>query len=312
MRKRLTLAFAVVLVAVLAAWLPLLPHAPAAEPIRVDAVEGVGVTVSDLDRAIAFYTTVLAFELVRTTEATGPGDVPGARTRVARLRLGEELVELTEYLVPKGRAIPADSRSNDRWFQHIAIVVADMERAFAWLSGHGVEPVSAGPQRLPDWNPSAGGIRAFYFKDPDGHVLEVLAFPPDKGDPKWRRPSDRLFLGVDHTAIVVADTAQSLRFYRDALGLMVAGESENWGPEQARLNDVPGARLRITTLRAPRGPGIEFLEYLSPRDGRRLGWQPRSNDLVHWHTMLVAREPARPLPALIRDPDGHALLVRAR
>jgi catechol 2,3-dioxygenase-like lactoylglutathione lyase family enzyme len=281
--------------------------APLSASIRVTAVEGVAITVSDLDRAITFYTNVLAFEVVRLDAGDGLPDVPNARVRVGRLRLGEEVVELVEYVGVRGRAIPADSRSNDLWFQHIAIVVADMDRAFARLAAHGVEPVSAGPQRLPDWNPNAGGIMAFYFKDPDGHVLELIAFPPDKGDRKWRRPTDRLFLGIDHTAIVVADTARSVRFYRD-LGLAVGGGGENWGPEQARLNGVPGAHLRITTLRAPHGPGVELLEYLAPRDGRRLPWSPRSNDLVHWHTIVTTGADG----GLVRDPDGHALMIRAR
>src|SRR5439155_1036010 len=111
-------------------------------------------------------------------------------------------------------------------------------------------------------------IRAFYFRDPDGHALEILQFPPDKGDPRWHRPSDRVFLGIDHTAIVVGDTAASLGFYRDVLGMRVVGGSENHGPEQERLNNVFGARLRITTLRATAGPAVELLEYLTPRDGR--------------------------------------------
>src|SRR5439155_656512 len=89
-------------------------------------------------------------------------------------------------------------------------------------------------------------VRGFE-KVPDGHALEVLWFPPGKGAAKWQR-RDALFLGIDHTAIVVGDTARSLACYRDALGLVVAGESENWGPEQERLNNVAGARLRITTL----------------------------------------------------------------
>ena len=73
-----------------------------------------------------------------------------------------------------------------------------------------------------------------------------------------------------HTMVRVRDLDASLRFYRDLLGLRVAGKSLNYGPEQERLNNVAGARLRITSLRAPGrgGPGIEFLEYLSPRDGR--------------------------------------------
>ena len=125
------------------------------------------------------------------------------------------------------------------------------------------EHASSGPQLLPAWNPNAGGIAAFYFRDPDGNHLEVLHFPDGKGDPKWHRKSERLFLGIDHTAIVVADTDESLGFYRDALGLRVAGASENYGPEQERLNNVFGARLRITALRAARGPGVELLDVVA-------------------------------------------------
>jgi catechol 2,3-dioxygenase-like lactoylglutathione lyase family enzyme len=189
---------------------------------------------------------------------------------------------------------------------------------------------------LPDWNKNAGGIKAFYFRDPDGHHLEILEFPEGKGDPKWHKPSDRLFLGIDHTAIVVHDTDESLRFYRDTLGMQVAGESENYGPEQERLNNVFGARLRITALRAASGPGIEFLEYLAPRDGRPAPADSRSNDIFHWQTRVTASpvdsaaEALRggrfafvsPGPVempddalgfrkalLVRDPDGHAVQV---
>src|SRR5205085_1572299 len=141
-------------------------------------------------------------------------------------------------------------------------------KAYQWLREHKVEHASPGPQRLPDSNPNAGGIRAFYFRDPDGHALEALAFPPDKGNPKWRQTTGKLFLGIDHTAIVISETEASVSFYRDVLGMQVVGESENYGPEQERLNNVFGVRLRITAVRADSGPGIEFLEYLTPRDGR--------------------------------------------
>jgi catechol 2,3-dioxygenase-like lactoylglutathione lyase family enzyme len=153
-------------------------------------------------------------------------------------------------------------------------------------------------------------------------VLEIIWFPPDKGDPKWQAQAGRLFLGIDHTAIVVSDTEQSLRFYRDALGFRVAGQSQNYGPEQERLNHVFGARLRITALRAQRGPGIEFLEYITPSGGRELSPNAKANDLIFWNTELVTdsleqvsgtRISKRPadLPShrtlLVRDPDGHAL-----
>src|SRR6266702_2562311 len=149
----------------------------------VRAVGPIGMTVEDMARSIAFYTQVLGFEKVSDVEVAGSDyehlqGVFGLRARVVRMRLGGEELELMEYIAPRGRPIPADSRSHDRWFQHIAIVVSDMDRAYAWLRQHRVAHASSGPQRLPDWNPDAGGIRAFYFKDPDGHVLEMLSFPP--------------------------------------------------------------------------------------------------------------------------------------
>ena len=304
--------------------------ARAAAPI--EAVGAIGVTVADLDRSTAFYRDVLGFTPEPAVEVAGDGyehleGVFGLRMRVARLRLGSEVIELTEYLAPRGRALPEDSRANDRWFQHAAIVVADMDRAYRVLREHRVEHASTGPQRLPDWNPNAGGIRAFYFRDPDGHFLELIQFPPGKGDPRWQQPSQRLFLGIDHTAIVVADTESSLAFYRDRLGLRVAGESENSGTEQEHLNNVFGARLRITGLRAAQGPGIELLEYRAPRDGRARPVDARANDLLHWQTDLLVRDwdalaasgkpvalPGKELGfghgMLVADPDGHVLRVR--
>jgi catechol 2,3-dioxygenase-like lactoylglutathione lyase family enzyme len=307
----------------------------------VRGVGPIGMTVSDMERSITFYSRVLDFEKVSDVEVWGADwerlqGVFGLRMRVVRMRLGDETLELTEYLTPRGRPVPVDSRSNDRWFQHVAIIVSDMDRAYARLRAHRVEHASPAPQRLPDWNPNAGGIRAFYFKDPDGHPLEILWFPPGKGDPRWHRPGDRLFLGIDHTAIVVADTEHSLRCYRDTLGLRVAAESENYGPEQERLNNVFGAHLRITTLRPAAGPGVEFLEYLTPRDGRPAPADARPNDVAHWQTALVVDDAETVLRAtrgsacgtlssdvvapveralgfargmLLLDPDGHALQV---
>jgi catechol 2,3-dioxygenase-like lactoylglutathione lyase family enzyme len=252
------------------------------------------------------------------------------------MRLGGEFLELTEYLAPRGRPVQMDGRSNDAWFQHAAIIVSDMDRAYKRLRQYKVQHASSGPQRLPDWNKNAGGIEAFYFRDPDGHFLEILAFPPDKGNPKWHRATDRLFLGIDHTAIVISDTETSTRFYRDVLGFQVAGESENYGPEQERLNNVFGARLRITAMRASSGPGIEFLEYLAPRNGRPFPPDARSNDLIHWQTRLLgtsvdqATQGLRKVRAafvstgavelpdtqagfrksvIARDPDGHTVLI---
>jgi catechol 2,3-dioxygenase-like lactoylglutathione lyase family enzyme len=311
--------------------------------VAVVGVESVGMTVSDLDRAVDFYTRVLGFEKLSEVEVAGEAyeqlqGVFGLRMRIARLQLGDEIVELTQYLAPRGRPIPVDTRSNDRWFQHIAIIVRDMDEAYGWLREHKIQHASTGPQTIPVWNMGAAGIRAFYFNDPDGHVLEILSFPPDKGLAKWQA-KDRLFLGIDHTAIVVGDTDASLQFYRDLLGFQVAGAGENYGTEQEHLNNVAGAHLRITSLRAASGPAIELLEYLNPRDGRPYPADLRANDLTHWQTRLlspsaddlagVLQSTSVPfvspgvvtLPgdalgfgrgALARDPDGHAMQLVGR
>ncbi|MGH7267537.1 MAG: hypothetical protein ACREMB_22175 [Candidatus Rokuibacteriota bacterium] len=68
----------------------------------------------------------------------------------------------------------------------------------------------------------------------------------------------------------------------------MAGTGENHGPEQEYLNHVFGARLRITTLRAAGGPGIELLEYHVPG--------PEAD------AALGFRE-----GVLVRNPDGHVM-----
>ena len=305
----------------------------------VSRIESVGFTVSDMDKAIDFYTRVLPLEKVSDTEIWGTEfehltGVFGARARVVRMKLGSETIELTEYLTPQGRPVPVDSRSNDRWFQHIAIIVSDMDKAFAGLKKNRVRFASTAPQTLPEYITAAAGIKAFYFKDPDNHVLEILQFPSGKGLQKWHdlAASGKLFLGIDHTAIVVGDSETSLQFYRDQLGLSVAGTSDNYGPEQEHLNNVFGAKLHITGLRTQdEGIAVEFLQYLAPRDGRPFPADTKSSDLWHWQTSFVADKLNEFLTlnhpnfvssgevtfknkelgffrgVLIRDPDGHAV-----
>lgn len=320
----------------------------AASPLQAQpsglSVDRVGLTVANADRAIPFYRDVLSFRVVADTVVHHPDvsrllGVFGARVRVVTLRLGQEELALYDFLSPDGRPRPPDAKSNDHTFQHVAIIVRDMDAAYERLQAHGVTHVSPSPQRLPDWNPNAGGIEAFYFEDPSGNTLEILHFPPDKGAERWHQAADRLFLGIDHTAIVVADTDASRSFYQDALGFAVAGRSTNYGPEQERLNRVFGVRLRITALRAPGGGiGIELLDYQSPSTGRPFPVDTQSNDAWHWHIRLhapAADALARTLladghsfvspgalsfttpvlgmtaGAMLRDPTGHALLLAA-
>ena len=148
------------------------------------AVESVGMTVSDVDRAVEFY-SALTFRKVSEVEVLGPEyehleGVFGARMRIVRMQLGSEFIDLTQYVAPPGRPIPVDSRSNDRWFQHVAIVVRDMDAAFEKVRAMKAQFVSTAPQTLPPSITAAAGIKAFYFRDPDGHNLELISFPQVK------------------------------------------------------------------------------------------------------------------------------------
>ena len=308
-------------------------------------IRGFVMTVSDIDRAVAFYESALHFKRIddrviggdRHARLTGVHD---ARVRRATLQLGDERIELEQYLPAGHEKKPVSARSQDLSFQHIAIVVADMQRATESLSRHSIRAISNGPQTLPEWNKAAAGIKAFKFRDPDGHPLELLEFPPDKGNPKWREAvGARLFLGIDHSAITVSDTERTSAFYRDVLGMRVAGQSLNSGVTQEQLDDAPGAVVRVTGLRPrhERGPGLEFLHYLTPSDGRGAVAGVRASDLAYTRVVLevdnveallprlvahrveivsegiVADSPFGPGKALmVRDPDGHAVVLTQR
>ncbi|MFU8860310.1 MAG: VOC family protein [Cyclonatronaceae bacterium] len=305
-------------------------------------VESVTITVSGIDEMMPFYTEILPFReserftLDSKTAAALFGSVMNSTAvNLVKLELGSEQIYLQEFAGREGRSIPPDSKSNDLWFQHIAIVVSDMEEAYAGLRDQKVTHVSTFPQTLPETIPAAAGIKAFYFRDPDGHNLELIWFPEDKGNPRWQEGSYELYLGIDHTAIAVSNTDHQKEFYAGLLGLDVMGSSENFGTEQEHLNQVFGARLDITGLGAENGIGVEFLEYITPPDGRPYPEPSHPSDLWHWHTTIVVDDLERvyqsalgkyeiistqivnlessPLPYrlgfMLRDADGHAVLV---
>jgi Lactoylglutathione lyase and related lyases len=138
----------------------------------VSHIESVGFTVSDMDRAVDFYTRVLPFKKTSDAEIWGAdvetlSGVFGARVRVVRLQLGDETLELTEYLTPQGRPIPVDSRNNDRWFQHLAIVVGDLDQAYQICVATKSGTLRPHHKLYPAYLKQAAGIKAFYFKDFD-------------------------------------------------------------------------------------------------------------------------------------------------
>ncbi|MEH1802825.1 MAG: VOC family protein [Nostoc sp.] len=317
-------------------------NTPNRNNVQVQRIRAIGLTVTNCDRSLDFYIQALLFELVSDITVEGQNysdleDVIGAKIRIVTLRLGDELIELMEYLNVEGKPIPRDSQSNDLWFQHLAIVVSDMDRAYTHLSSFPIEPISVSPQTIPPENEASGGVRAFKFKDPDGHDLELIWFPPDKGQDKWHQNSHRLFLGIDHSAIAISNTEQSLHFYRDLLGMQIDSRSLNWGVSQSRLDNLPGAKVKITGLRPiQNGVGIELLDYILPGKGRTMPSDWKSCDIAHMQIELVVNDIEQLVDnlqqngvqfvssqivqftdnsfpyrqgCLIKDPDRHSILL---
>ena len=101
------------------------PAQQATPTVPVSAVGAIGMTVSDLDRSVEFYSQVLSFRKINEVEVSEAEydqlqGIFGVRMRVVRMQLGDEQIELTDYVTPRGRPAPADARSNDGSFQHVA------------------------------------------------------------------------------------------------------------------------------------------------------------------------------------------------
>jgi catechol 2,3-dioxygenase-like lactoylglutathione lyase family enzyme len=249
---------------------------------------------------------------------------------VMTLRLGNQAITLADAR-PSGRSYPSAVAGWDPLFQHCAIVVSDMAAAYAKLQAlPGWTPISAnGPQTLPA---SSGGVTAFKFRDPEGHPLELLAYASGAVPARWAIKSLGPCLGIDHSAISVADTARSVAFYR-RLGLDCIGHSLNSGPEQEKLDNVADAVVEVTALAPPTHstPHVELLCYRGDFDRRKTSanaTEVAATQLVFAVDSLAAfdaliahnrdatvsgpiKSQSGLLRALLRDPDGHLLCLEA-
>jgi len=299
----------------------------------------VTVVVSDLDRAEDDYVSTFGCGVRQR------GDIEPSLTRVicarqasgrrSLLRLGSQQIELLQFTDSAGRPYPPDSTSTDIWFQHMAIVVTDMTSAHRRVMANPrFRPISRdGPVRLPG---ASGGVTAFKFRDHDGHPMELLEFPRESVPAEWRSASGNgPFLGVDHTAIAVRDTARSADFFRSVFGFTAGPRTENRGPEQEALDDVDGVQVSVTrlALNLP-APRMELLHYhVGTR--RPIPFDTAGNDIAATHSVIqvaslgqtaaaLARlgaplSPGRLMTlddgmraALVSGPDGHRFLVEER
>ena len=259
----------------------------------------------DPDRLARFYIDAFGAEMATDTE----------RDR-RRLTLGRQVVDLVAF-DPPGRPHPQHLSGRDTAFQHIALVTRDMPAAYARLSHlTGWRAISTRPQTLPA---AAGGVTAFKFTDPDGHPLELLAFPAASEPPAWQgRTAKGPVLGFDHTAISVADLARTIAFYTP-LGLVETSRSLNTGPEQDALDGMESVHVDVVAL-SPAGAATPHLELLHYRDAQPSGAPPAAlDDGLATRSVLAVPQAVWDRQAataegttggdgrLVRDPDGHVV-----
>jgi lactoylglutathione lyase len=144
-------------------------------------------TVSDIERAIAWYRDVLGLELVhrqrgdnaytRTLVGMPEAVIEAAQFRIPGVepRSSTHMLELVQYVAPSSQAVPL--ATNNVGIAHLAFVVADIDAEYERLRAHGVSFVSA-PVAISE-GANAGGA-ACYFRDPDGITLELLEPSPER------------------------------------------------------------------------------------------------------------------------------------
>jgi catechol 2,3-dioxygenase-like lactoylglutathione lyase family enzyme len=149
-------------------------------PFRILAADHTGITVSDLERSLAFWRDVLGFELSHrahhtgelASEATG---VPGAEISIAVLKTSGHKIELLEYLAPPDRKQHVDLRACDVGSVHVAFTVDNLDAVLSAIAASGWK-VAGKPQTLKS-GPNTGK-RVVYVRDPDGTTIELMQPPP--------------------------------------------------------------------------------------------------------------------------------------
>ena len=146
---------------------------------RIISADHTGITVSNLERSLAFWRDVLGFELSHTAQQKGKlakeiTGIEGAEIKLAVLKApGGHKVELLEYLAPADRK-RANLRPCDVGAVHVALLVEDLDAVLTQIAASGWE-ASGKPQTLTK-GPNAGK-RVIYVHDPDGTTIELMEVP---------------------------------------------------------------------------------------------------------------------------------------
>ena len=143
-----------------------------------ERMDHVALSVSDMERAIAFYRDTMGFEVVFDREFGAPMArliaVPEADVRIVHLRLGEAMLELFHYRMPAGRPRPENHRQSDLGLTHLGFIVSDFCGTYAMLKEKGIAFVGEAVEIRP-------GVRVAYFYGPEGEVCEMREILPAEG-----------------------------------------------------------------------------------------------------------------------------------
>jgi len=156
---------------------------------RIISADHTGITVSNLERSLAFWRDVLGFEFSHTAHQKGEmaeeiTGVKDAELKLAVLKTpGGHKIELLEYLAPADRK-RADLRPCDVGFVHVALLVEDLNAVLDRIALSGWQ--TAGQPQILTKGPNAGR-RVVYVRDPDGTTIEFMqtakqSLSPDVAD----------------------------------------------------------------------------------------------------------------------------------
>jgi glyoxylase I family protein len=148
---------------------------------QIIAADHTGITVSNLERSLAFWRDVLGFQLSHRTHQTGElaseiTGVAGAEIKLAVVKApGGHKIELLEYLAPPDRKQHVDLRPCDVGAVHVALTVDNLDAvlhtiaASDWKAAGKAQTLKSGPN---------AGRRVVYVRDPDGTTIEFMQLAP--------------------------------------------------------------------------------------------------------------------------------------
>jgi catechol 2,3-dioxygenase-like lactoylglutathione lyase family enzyme len=146
----------------------------------VRAVRHVGITVSDFDRAVRFWTDLLGAPPRARTVLERPYvqrlvQLPGVRIDAAFFDLADTTLEVLEFHGPDRRPQAEDVFNPGH--AHVCLVVDDIRESLAHAVRCGARALDPeGPVAI-DAGPNAGAVAAYLRVPPDWHSVELYELP---------------------------------------------------------------------------------------------------------------------------------------